>query len=295
MNVNGRTKVCGIFGFPLEHSFSPYMQNTAFSFLKLNYIYVPFPVPPVALPVAVAGIKALNLAGVNITIPHKEQVISFLDEVTPSARLTGAVNTIVNQKGYLQGHNTDGAGFLRSLKEKMCFQPAGKKVLLLGAGGAARAVAVALALAGVRQFTIVNRTLEHAVTLARLLKENSGLEAEALPWSKTKEGIPAKVVEQADLIVQATSIGMYPYPNNCLAIPFARLHPEQIVCDLIYNPSQTLFLKRAAAAGARVMNGSGMLLYQGALAFELWTGKPAPVAIMQEALNTVKAKFMNDE
>ncbi|KFD41481.1 shikimate dehydrogenase [Peptococcaceae bacterium SCADC1_2_3] len=288
MQVDGKTKVCGIFGFPVEHSFSPRMQNAAFSFLKLNYIYVPFAVPPQALKQAVAGIRALNLAGVNITIPHKEQVISFLDEITPSARIIGAVNTIVNQEGRLIGHNTDGAGFLRALKEEINFQPAGKKILLLGAGGGARAVAVALALAGANQFTVANQPFEYAVNLARLIKENTGLKAEALPWLETEEGVPAEVVEQADLIVQATPVGMYPYEDKCLNIPFNCLRQEQVVCDLIYNPPQTLFLKRAAKAGARVKNGLGMLLYQGALAFELWTGKPAPAAVMQEALKKAR-------
>ena len=284
MQVDGKTKVCGIFGFPVEHSFSPRMHNAAFSYLKLNYIYVPFAVPPQALAPAVAGIRALNLAGVNITIPHKEQVISFLDEITPPARLIGAVNTIVNQAGHLIGHNTDGAGFLRALKEEMNFQPAGKKILLLGAGGGARAVAVALALAGAAQFTIANRPFEYAVNLARLIKENTNIRAEALPWLENEEGVPAEVVAQADLIVQATPVGMHPFEHECLNIPFSCLRPAQIVCDLIYNPPQTLFLKRAAKAGAKVKNGLGMLLYQGALAFELWTGKPAPAAVMREAL-----------
>ncbi len=234
MQVDGKTKVCGIFGF--------------------------------------------------LTIPHKEQVISFLDEITPSARLIGAVNTIVNQAGRLIGHNTDGAGFLRALKEEMNFRPAGKKILFLGAGGGARAVAVALALAGAAQFTIANQPFAYAENLARLIKENTNIRAEALPWLENEEGVPTEVVAQADLIIQATPVGMHPNEDECLNIPFSCLRPAQIVCDLIYNPPQTLFLKRAAEAGAKVKNGLGMLLYQGALAFELWTGKPSPAAVMREAL-----------
>jgi len=288
VKIKGTTKICGLFGCPVEHSFSPAMHNAAFSSLGLDYVYVPFSVPPAELAQAVRAVRALNLAGVNVTVPHKEKVIPFLDELTPEAESTGAVNTIVNVKGKLVGYNTDGAGLLKALEIEAGFLPAGKNALVLGAGGAARAVSAALALAGAREIKIAGRTYGKAAQLAREIAGRTPAKAEAVPWSEQKLG---EEIESVHLIVQATPVGMYPGEDQCPLFPFERLGGDHLVCDLIYNPPRTIFLERALAAGARVMNGLGMLLYQGVLAFALWTGKNAPVEIMRRALEEQLGKF----
>lgn len=313
--LSGKTRVCALFGYPVEHSFSPAMHNAAFAAANLDYVYVAFPVPPKLLPAAVAAIKALDLAGVNVTVPHKEKVLPLLDRVAPGARLAGAVNTIVFRHGLLEGHNTDGAGFVRALAEEADFVPRGSSVLILGAGGAARAVAVHMALAGAAHITVANRTAARAAELAALLNKHTGARAGFLEWpghfgtgGTAGEPAPAhgvgnraalpvaprsggeatldfcRAVKEADLIVQTTPVGMFPRVEDCPPFPFLCLRPGQVVADLVYNPPRTLFLARAAEAGARVCNGLGMLLYQGALAFELWTGRAAPLEVMRRAL-----------
>lgn len=281
VKIKGTTKICGLFGYPVEHSFSPAMQNAAFSSLLLDFVYVPFTVAPGDLAQAVRAVRALNLVGVNVTVPHKEKVLPFLDELTPEAQLTGAVNTIVHIEGRLVGHNTDGAGFLRALREEAGFSPAGKNVLVLGAGGAARAVAVALAGAGAQEISIANRTAQRAQELARELNERTPAKARAIFWSARHLG---EVLGNVQLIVQTTPVGMAPGREQCPSFPFHCLGREHLVCDLIYNPPMTKFLERAREAGAAVSSGLGMLLHQGALAFELWTGKNAPLEVMRRAL-----------
>lgn len=286
--ISGRTRVCGIFGYPVEHSFSPAMHNAAFAALGLDYIYVPFPVLPANLPGAVAAVRALGLAGVNVTIPHKEAVLPLLDELSEEARLIGAVNTIVNRSGQLHGDNTDGRGFLRSLEEKAGFTPAGKTALILGAGGAARAVAVQLALAGTKRLLLANRSQSRARELAGFVAERTGVRVEMVPWPrKDNEMLPGEALLEAELVVQATPMGMHPNASETVPLPFDLFRPGQVACDLVYNPVETLFLKKAREAGAAAVDGLGMLLYQGALAFELWTGAAAPVEVMREALTKV--------
>jgi len=287
--IDGRTKVCGIFGCPVGHSLSPAMHNAAFAAAGLDYVYVPFPVAPEKLPQAVEAVRALEMAGVNVTVPHKEAVLPLLDELSEAAALIGAVNTIVNRSGRLYGDNTDGRGFLRSLEMGPGFLPAGKTALILGAGGAARAVAVQLALAGAGRLIIANRTPARALELTSFLNKRTGVETGAATWPGTPGGIAgftslAEEFASSDLIVQATSIGLQ-HDAGWTGLPFDRMRPEQVVCDLVYKPPETSFLKAARRAGARAVNGLGMLLYQGALAFEMWTGVPAPVSVMQEALD----------
>ncbi|MEW5898961.1 MAG: shikimate dehydrogenase [Bacillota bacterium] len=279
--ISGTTKVCGLFGDPVEHSFSPAMHNAAFSSLGLDYVYVPFLVAPADLGQALAAVRALNLAGVNVTVPHKEKVLPFLDELAPEAEIAGAVNTIVRQEGRLIGHNTDGAGFLRALAIETGFAPEGKNVLVLGAGGAARAVSAALARAGAREIRIAGRTAQKAAELAREINERVRGRAQAIRWGEEDllESLP-----EVQLVIQATPVGMHPRLEDCPPFPFQGLRSGHLVCDLIYHPPLTKFLARAKAAGARILNGLGMLLYQGVLAFELWTGVSAPVEVMRRAL-----------
>ncbi|RJQ30638.1 MAG: shikimate dehydrogenase [Peptococcaceae bacterium] len=284
MQVDGHTRTCGIFGYPVRHTFSPAMHNAAFAALGLNFVYVPFLVPAEYLPAAVAAIRALGLIGVNITIPHKEAVLPYLDQLSREARMIGAVNTIINQGGRLVGHNTDGRGLLRSLAEEACFNPAGKSALVLGAGGAARSVAVALVLAGTERIFLANRSPRRAEALAGLLARIASTGITVVPRLEKEETALAKAVARADLIVQTTPVGMHPAVEECVSFPFSLLRPGQLVCDLIYNPLETKFLELARLAGAKTVNGMGMMIYQGALAFTHWTGQPAPVAVMREAL-----------
>jgi shikimate dehydrogenase len=281
--VSGATRVCGLFGYPVEHSFSPIMHNAAFSFLGLDFIYVPYCVAPEELESAARAVRALGMVGVNITIPHKEKVCYYLDEVTPGAKIAGAVNTVVNKKGKLYGYNTDGAGFLRALREETAFLPDGKAALIVGAGGAARSIAVELAMSGVRLVTIVNRNHERAQALANLLTEQTPVkkaDTARLTGAEFKEA-----VKRAELIIQATPLGMYPNEDACLDFPYEYLQPGQVICDLVYNPPATQFMKNASLTeGVKVTGGVGMLLYQGALAFEHWTGLQAPVEIMRKSL-----------
>ncbi|CCO08863.1 shikimate dehydrogenase [Desulforamulus hydrothermalis] len=279
--INGKTKVCGLFGWPVEHSFSPAMHNAAYAGLGLNWVYVPYSVPPNCLRQAVEGMRALGLAGANVTVPHKQSIIPLLDKVDTAARIMGAVNTVRLEQGKLVGYNTDGPGFIQFLAAEANFSPQGKRVLLVGAGGAARAVAVALAGAGAAAIYITNRTPEKAEQLARDVAQAGQLTTRVLPWGRQ---LPGTVVAEVDLVIQTTPLGMGARSDQVPEFPFTALQPGQLVCDLIYNPNRTLFLQMAAARGATVFNGLGMLLYQGVLAFELWTGLPAPVAIMREAL-----------
>lgn len=281
LRITGKTTVIGIFGYPVEHSLSPLMHNTAFKHLNIDYCYVPFPVHPDKVGEAVAAIRALRLRGVNVTIPHKQAVIPFLDEISPEARIIGAVNTIVNRDGALKGYNTDGQGFVRSLREDAGMDPAGKTVILLGAGGSARGVGVQLALAGAKKVYLVNRTPEKAEEIAKVIADNTKAQAEVLPW--TKEALE-QALGTAQIIVNTTSIGMFPYYASVPPVITALLRPGILVADLVYNPVETGFLTAAAEKGCATLSGLGMLLYQGAIAFELWTGQPAPVTAMQEVL-----------
>ncbi|MCL5058359.1 MAG: shikimate dehydrogenase [Actinobacteria bacterium] len=288
--INGKTKICGIFGYPVEHSFSPAMHNAAFKYLSLNRAYVPFPVRPENLAYAVEAVRTLGLAGVNVTVPHKQAVTEFLDELSPAARLSGAVNTIVNSGGVLTGHNTDGEGFIRALGESAGSEYIKGPALIIGAGGAARAVAVALALNGTGEIVIANRSAERAAELSSLLGGSTRCSVSALKW----EGQPAEgsrehrewaaVLGRVSLLVQTTSLGMHPAVDTVPPIPYNLVHPGQVAVDLVYNPASTGFMQNCREAGAVVFNGIGMLLHQGAIAFELWTGREAPVDIMREAL-----------
>lgn len=288
--ISGKTRVCGIFGHPVEHSFSPAMHNAAFQAAGLDYVYVPLPVQPENLRAAVEAVRALGLAGVNVTIPHKEAVLPLLDELSEEAGLTGAVNTIVNRSGRLLGDNTDGRGFLRSLQEGAGFSPAGRSALLLGSGGAARAVALQLALAGAGRLRLTNRSRKRAEELAGYIEAKTRLKPEVLDWPAEGETLPEEALRGADLVVQGTPLGMHPAVSEAPPLPYGSFRPGQVACDLVYNPVETQFLQRAGRAGAVTVDGLGMLLYQGALAYELWTGTTAPVEVMRKALEEVLNK-----
>jgi shikimate dehydrogenase len=261
------------------------MHNTAFSNLGLDYIYLPFHVERENLAKAIDGLRALSIKGLNITIPHKVTVIPLLDLIEELAEKIGAVNTIVNDKGYLKGYNTDADGFLKTLLERG-FEPRGKKVVVLGAGGVSRSISFTLAVRGA-EIVILNRQLEMdwAVELVSSISQLSTKEVKALELNN--ENL-ASVLETADMLVNATSVGMSPNINQS-PLPTRLLKPELVVFDVVYNPLKTRLLAEAEAVGAVTISGIDMLVWQGALAFELWTGAKAPIDIMKaKAIEALK-------
>lgn len=274
--LDSHTILYGVFGDPIRHSKSPVMLNRAFEETGLNAAYAAFHILPGQLEDAIKGIRALQFRGVNVTIPHKLEVMEYLDEIDEGARIIGAVNTIVNDNGRLIGYNTDGIGYVRSLKEETGIELHGKKVLMLGAGGAARGVGYALAKEGAAHIYIANRTREKAEELAQSMSGFTGVTGMGLDEI-------ADVVGDVALIVNNTSLGMHP---NVDSVPMdtTLVREHMVVSDLVYNPMITKFLRESEACGATIHSGLGMFIYQGAYAFEFWTGVPAPTAAMREAV-----------
>lgn len=281
--ISAQTTLVGLIGWPVSHSVSPAMHNAAFAALGLDWRYVPLPVDP-ALPGAVGdavrGLRAMSLRGINVTVPHKQAVLPFLDRVTPAAQAMRAVNTIiVATDGALIGDNTDAPGFIADLRAHGV-EPAGRRVLVLGAGGSARAIVYGLAQAGAQQIIIANRSVERAEQLLADLRPFLGGAAGAVV--ALPDGLAA-VAAEVTLIVNCTSLGMTPHADTTPWPVDLPLRTDQTVYDLVYNPAETRLLQQARAGGAQAIGGLGMLIWQGALAFERWTGQPAPVAVMRAA------------
>ena len=273
--IKGDTRVVGIIGDPVEHSLSPIMHNSAFRHLNMNYVYVAFKVRKEALREAIEGVRALDMRGVNVTIPHKISVLSFLDWLDENAEKIGAVNTIVVDEGVLRGYNTDGVGGLKALVEEGV-NVEGMKVVLLGAGGAARALAYTFApLAS--EIVILNRTVRKALSLASEL-EREGWNARGGGLS---ESVLGRELRDADLLVNATSVGMHPNVEES-PVPSNLLRSDMAVFDIVYNPVETRLLRDARRVGAKTVDGVGMLVNQGAIAFKLWTGVEPPRDVMRE-------------
>ncbi|HEY82556.1 MAG TPA: shikimate dehydrogenase [Dehalococcoidia bacterium] len=274
--ISGRTKVCGVIGDPIEHTMSPVMHNAAFSKLGLDYVYLPFRVTAQELGKAVEGARALNIRGLNITIPHKVAILPFLDKLDPLAEKIGAINTIVNDGGVLIGYNTDATGFLQALLEQG-IEPKGKKVAVLGAGGASRAISFILAERGAK-LVILNRQPARAEELAQRIAQVFKREVKALALNE--ENL-AGILAEAEILVNTTSLGMSPEVDKT-PVPARLLKSSLVVFDIVYNPIKTRLLKEAELAGAKTINGLEMLVWQGALAFEKWTGQQAPLDLMKE-------------
>lgn len=281
--ISAKTRLVGLIGWPVSHSVSPAMHNAAFAERGLDWRYVPLPVDP-ALPGAVGdavrGMRAMGLRGINVTVPHKQAVLPFLDHIEPAAQAMRAVNTIlVEANGSLTGDNTDAPGFIADLRAHGV-EPGKARVLVLGAGGSARAIVYGLAQAGAQHITVANRSEARAVQLLDDLRPFLGATTVAVVSLPDGASAPPR---GADLIVNCTSLGMTPHAETTPwpeGLPF---HPEQTVYDLVYNPADTRLLQQARSAGAKAIGGLGMLIWQGALAFERWTGAPAPVDVMRSA------------
>jgi shikimate dehydrogenase len=277
--LHGTTLLYGIFGYPIAHSLSPLMYNTAFDYHGFDAMYLPFAIHPDHLEIAVKSVAALHIRGVNVTIPHKQAVMAWLDELSPEARLIGAVNTIQLRDGRLYGYNTDGVGFVRALEEAGS-DLAGRRVMLLGAGGAARAIAVQLCLSGIHRLYLANRTPRRAEELAEFLKQN--LPHADISVVSMGESSLAAHLPHSDIVVNATSVGMQ--PGDPVVLPSTELGPQHLVCDIVYRPLQTPLLRVAQQQGARTVDGLGMLLHQGAKAFEIWTEHSFPMALIRARL-----------
>ena len=276
--ISGTTKICGVIGDPIEHTMSPVMHNAVFKEMGMDYVYVAFQVKKEGLGEAIQGMRGLNIRGLNVTIPHKVAIIPFLDKLDQLAERIGAVNTVVNDDGVLTGYNTDAEGFLQALLEKGV-EPKGKNVVILGAGGASRGISFILAGRGAN-LVILNRLqeLDWAVELARQITRVFRKEVEAL---ELNEENLAAVLGWADILVNATSVGMYPDTDET-PVNSDLLRPGLIVVDIVYNPIKTRLLREAETVGAKTVGGLNMLAWQGALAFELFTGRKAPVDLMRK-------------
>lgn len=276
MVIKGSTKVVGLIGEPVEHSFSPPMHNEAFKTLGLDYVYVPFNVSPDNLKSAIEGANSLNIQGLNVTIPHKINVIKYLKELDPIAELIGAVNTIDFKN--LKGYNTDGIGCIRAIEEVTKIKD--KNIVVAGAGGAARAIVFYLAKYGAEEVNILNRNLKKAENLASdLLASNLISNVNSSDISEI-----SKFISDADILIDTTPIGMHPNVSDEPIVKAADIHEELVVNDIVYNPNETVLLKEAIKANAKVVYGIKMLLYQGAESFKIWTGREAPVDVMEAKL-----------
>jgi shikimate dehydrogenase len=282
--ITGKSNIVGLIGWPTGHSVSPRMHNAAFVALGLEWCYVPLPVatePATRIGEAVRGVRALGLRGANVTVPHKQAVMPHLDQLSASAQVIGAVNTIIVQPdGQLLGDNTDAPGFIADLRDNG-IEPKDQRVLVLGAGGSARAIVYGLATAGAASITIANRTLPRAHELAASLQQHTPacpLQACSLPDDL------ATVAAASDLIINCTSLGMSPNIDGLPWLPDLPFRPDQAVYDLVYNPRQTRLLAQAQGDGAHAVGGIGMLVWQGAIAFERWTGMTPPIAVMRQAI-----------
>jgi shikimate dehydrogenase len=269
--ITGKTKICALIGDPVEHSVSPLMHNAAYRKLGLDYLYLPFRVGKEHLAGAVDGMRALNFVGFNVTIPHKVAIISLLDELDDMAKKIAAVNTVVNKNSKLVGYNTDAAGFLQALLERNV-DPVRKNVVVLGAGGASRAICSVLA-EKQAHLLVLNRDSERARWLAEKI--------DGLTVLELNSGNLEKALSSADILVNATSVGMYPAVNET-PVPSKLLKTGLTVFDIVYNPVKTRLLQEAEVAGARAITGIDMLAWQGALAFEKFTGQPAPFTLMKK-------------
>jgi shikimate dehydrogenase len=284
MPASYKFELVGVLGFPVAENPTCVMQEAAFAALGLQWRYLTIEVKPESLPDAIRGVRAFGMMGVNLTIPHKVAVLPLLDEISRDAAIIGAVNTVRRAGDKLIGENTDGKGFLRGVREQAGIDPAGKNILVLGAGGAARAITVELALAGAGRITVWNRSAERGEALCRDLKARTPANAHFVPWRGT-----CAVGPDVDILVNATSIGLFPDTEATPDVDFKNARRDLLVCDVVPNPPETRMIKTARALGFKTLTGLPMLVYQGAIGFEMWTGRKAPENAMRAALEAAFA------
>lgn len=276
--ITGHTKTLCIIGYPVGHSMSPIMHNATIKKLGLNYVYIAFNVNPDNLEKAVQGFRALDIKGINVTIPHKETIIKYLDEIDPISEKMGAINTIKNEDGYLKATNTDAAGAKKSLIDAG-FTIEGKNIVFIGSGGAARSIAYILS-ENAKKIVLTDIVEERAVIVAREITKNMGANVEG---KLASDKVLADEIKHADLLINATPIGMYPKEGDS---PISKdlLHEELFVFDVIYNPTETQLMKEAAEIGCKTLSGLDMLINQGVIAFEWWTGKTPNSKLMKDKI-----------
>lgn len=283
-SLSGSCGVFGIIGYPVRHTLSPVMQNAAMQACGLDGVFVPFDVQPERLGEAVAGLRALGIRGVNVTIPHKTCVVPYLDGLDESAAAAGAVNTISNEDGRLVGYNTDGDGLVRSLAEEFAFTPEDSTVIIIGAGGAARGAVAAICRAGARRITIANRSRDRATALVTAM--GGRYPDTVLAVADYGEQL-TPALQEADLVVNSTSLGMN--GEVIAGLDLEALHRNSVVYDMVYAPPVTPLLQEARRLGLRYANGLGMLAAQGELAFHIWTGILPPIGLMKRVLAGISA------
>lgn len=282
IEITGHTQLYGLLGSPVAHSISPMMHNEAFRLLNIDSVYLCFDVDTKSLTTAVEGLKAIGIKGFNCTMPDKNLMCEIADELSPAAKLVGAVNTVVNDNGKLIGHMTDGIGYMRAAMDAG-FNIIGKNMTLLGAGGAATAICAQAALDGVKNinvFSIKDQFFDRAQNLVDNINANTACNATLYDLSDTT--MLKQSINNSHILTNATSVGMAPNTDNCIIKDFSMLRPDLIVSDAIYNPRQTLLLTKAKEMGCPTFNGLYMLLYQGAEAFKIWTNQDMPVSIIKE-------------
>ncbi len=279
--INANTRLTGLIGSPITQSISPSMHNLAFSYLGLNYVYLAFDIDCLNLENAIKGLKTLNVKGFNVTMPNKKNVMQYLDEITSEAKLIGSVNTVLNDNGKLIGYNTDGKGYVKALKESG-IQLRGSKVVIVGAGGATSSVAIELALEGADEIFIMNRTLSSAQEITNKINENIP-NCKSVPLELNEEKLH-QLLKHKDILINCTSLGMSPNEEGCIISNPDILCSNLVVSDLIYKPRKTKLLKYAESKGCKIINGIGMVLWQGAEAFKIWTGRDMPVDYVYKKL-----------
>ncbi|NLM43985.1 MAG: shikimate dehydrogenase [Clostridiales bacterium] len=279
VKIDSKTRFIGLLGYPLGHSFSPIMQNAAFKSKNINIVYIALEVKPQDLETVVKAIPKMNFAGFNVTIPYKIEIMKYLDETDDLAKFIGAVNTVAIKDGKMKGYNTDGIGFLRSLEEHLNIKPDGKNIFILGSGGASRAISMTLAMNRARKIYICNRTFEKAEALVADINKRCGQISQVVPMNNERM---AEAISEADILINTTSVGTHPDVDD-IPIDKDLLHSNLAVCDVVYNPRKTKLLLVAEKLGCKIMSGLGMLIFQGAEAFEIWTGVEAPANTMFEA------------
>jgi shikimate dehydrogenase len=280
--ITGHTILTGLLGSPVSHSISPMMHNEAFEQLGLDYVYLAFDIPLNKLSSVADGLRTMNVRGFNLTMPHKNEMCSLCDELSPAAEIIGAVNTVVNENGKFTGHTTDGTGFMRGLKEDG-FDIIGKKMTILGAGGAATSIFVQAALDGVSEISIFSRRshfYERAEEIIKIITKKTTCKINLFDFDNL-DILKHEIAESA-ILVNGTSLGMAPNTEQCLIPDKSFFHKDLIVSDVIYEPRETKLLKLAREAGCQTQNGLYMLLYQGAEAFKLWTGEEMPIQIIKD-------------